>query len=238
MNHQKLILTLIALLSITAPIVCAPTSRYEDLMAAQKNRELTSDEKKELQQLETLPWLFSSNYSYANVFSPHFDSVPARSCGPIFIEEIDELSVEQINEHTNLNTEFGSVVLSGLIKEEDASTEKIIPLEKDFFAPIISGYGPIWECDGGRYSRIQHMSVDDWKVIAEGSLEPLDACNQESNNNNNADKHITLTASLIAVHAQTDGVNYERLAKSLEQLHTFNTLQAQIDKLSHLDEID
>jgi hypothetical protein len=208
--------------------------RQLELLEAQKTRELTSDEKEELKQLEKMSWLLSSNSSSANLFSPHFDSGTRRSGGPIYIDKIEDLSYkprEQISEHTSLDTEFGSVVLSGLIKKENASTEKIMPLEKDLFAPIISGYGPIWECNSRRYSRIQHVSTDDWKVIAQGPLEALDTCNQESNNNNNADKHIPLTASLIAANAQTSGVNYERLAESLEQLHAFNTLQAQIDKL-------
>ena len=227
MNHKTLALTLIALLS-AAPIVCAPASRYNNLLNAQKNRELTSDEKEELQRWEQLKQLGTQHSEWrekeyvSGIQLTLFWNAPinlGRSGGPSWNVKREIIGLNGINDQhqpNTISTEFGSVVVNGLIKEEDAPTEKIMPLEKDLFAPIISGYGPIWECNGRRYSRIQHVSTYDWKVIVEGPLEPLDACNQESNNNNNADKHITLTASLIAVHAQTDGVNYERLAKSLE----------------------
>ncbi len=221
MNHKTLALTLIALLS-AAPIVCIPTSRYNEPVGAQKSRELK----------ETLELLWGPERSKWRD-KEYVSGIQLTPFGVVSLREREEI-LPSFDEPF----EFGSVVVNGLIKEEDAPTEKIMPLEKDLFAPIISAHGPIWECNGRRYSRIQHVSTDDWKVIVKGPLEPLDACNQESNNNNNADKNITLTASLIAAHAQTDGVNYERLAESLEELHTFNTLQAQINKLSHLDEID
>ncbi len=229
-QSKTLALTLIALLS-TAPIVCGPTSRYLELLEAQKTRELTSDEKATLQLLEQFKGWGTKHWQLRD--KEYVSGIQLTPFGGVSHREREEI-LPSFDE----SFEFGSVVLSGLIKKQDASTEKIMPLEKDLFAPIISAHGPIWECNGRRYSRIQHVSTDDWKVIVKGPLEPLDACNQESNNNNNADKNITLTASLIAAHAQTDGVNYERLAESLEQLHTFNTLQAQINKLSHLDEID
>jgi hypothetical protein len=234
MKQSKILaLTIIALLS-TAPIACTPTSRYQDLMAAQKNRELTSDEKATLQLLEqfkgwgTKHWLLSSNSSSANLFSPHFDSGTRRSCGSIYIDEIEDLSYkprEQISEHTSLDTEFGSVVLSGLINDNQNSWKPWVTssyiLHKD------ERTGQIMPIRRENYGAAHDRFMPDVTIEKDHNESPL-----------SSNTAIAQTASLIAAHAQTDGVNYERLAKSLEQLHTFNTLQAQIDKLSHLDEID
>ncbi len=153
MNHKTLTFTIIALLS-TAPIVCIPTSRYNEPVGAQKSRELK----------ETLELLWGPERSKWRD-KEYVSGIQLTPFGGVSLREREEI-LPSFDEPF----EFGSVVLSDLIKKQDASTEKIMPLE--------------------------------------------------------------------AAHAQTDGVNYERLAESLEELHTFNTLQAQINKLSHLDEID
>ena len=229
MNHKTLALTLIALLS-TAPIVCAPTSKYDNLIATQKIRELTPDEKEELKKMETLPscWLLSSNFSSANLFSPHFDSGTRRSCGPIFIDEIEELSYkprEQISEHPNLDTEFGTVVLSGLINDN-----------QNTWKPWVTSSYILHKDE--RTGQIMPIAMENYG-LAHNTFMPCATI--EKNNNElplSTNVSITHAASLIAANAQTSGVNYERLAGSLEKLHTFNTLQAQINKLSHLDEVD
>jgi hypothetical protein len=175
-----LALALIALIS-TGSIACGVPSRYEELIAMQKQRELTSNEK-----------------------------------------------------------ECGTVVVSGLIKEEKDQAQGVIPKDMNLLSPIIVMQGAIWIVNGKRYSRIEHVSANDWKVIWRGPWEPLETCEPKSSSNNNSDKHITLTASLIAVNAQPSGVNYEHLAQSLEQLHKSNTSDDQGDTpaISLLEELD